>query len=299
MRFASFYLHISLLGPNERRLSLHPPHLMDSKGQSTPGALIPFCAYNQVMSAVSKNMSGLTFPVCDQFKPVVKNGQVCYALDMKDVALAKRGKTKPGRGFGVWLAINMPMFSSDVVEFPAKYTSSKDTLSRNMVTLHLSLLQEYTGFWPGMYTMTSLKKLTGTDAFLGLPDNVKNCQVGDQESCKNKQFMEEVQKQCGCIPWSLGINEAQTIGAYNYCSPAAFACIDNIKDRTSDCRVSCTGLHAVVSYVFDTDEVSYWKKFGDMSYEYKRYLNNYAENLEFDSSSESLSINDNADPYSI
>ena len=63
-------------------MSLNPPHLTDSKGRPTPGSLIPFCAYNRAMSTLGKNLSGLTFPVCDQFKPVVKDGQVCYALDM-------------------------------------------------------------------------------------------------------------------------------------------------------------------------------------------------------------------------
>ena len=277
---------------------MNPPHLMDSKGLPTPGALIPVCAYNQVMSAVGKNMSGLTFPACDQFKPVVKDGQVCYALDMNDVALAKKGITRPGEGFGVWLAINMEMSSMDKVDIPNRYSISKDTQGKNRVRLYLSLLQEYTDLRSGLYALTSLKKLTGTDAFLGLPDEVKNCQVRDQEQCKNEWFMEEVQKHCGCIPWSLGnMNEAQTMEAINYCSPAMAPCIDNIKDRSSDCRVSCTGLHAVVWYTLSNQDDSFWQKFKDLSDEYKRFLNNYAENLQFDSSSKNLSNYDDVGPF--
>ena len=137
--------------------------------------------------------------------------------------------------------------------------------------------------------MTSLKKLTGTHTFLGLPDDVKNCQVGDQEKCKNDKFIEKVKKECGCIPWSLG----NRYKAENFCSPAELACVDNIFDETTDdddCRTSCTGLHAVVWHLNNTTkDEQFWKKFGQMEEEYKRYLNNYADNLEYNSSSETLS----------
>ena len=147
-------------------MSLNPPHLTDSKGRPTPGSLIPFCAYNRAMSTLGKNLSGLTFPICDQFKPVVKDGQVCYALDMSDLESKRKGKTKRGRGFGVWLVINMEMSSKQNFFIPKEFMMKKNAERRKSVTIHLSLLQEFTDVRAGVYGMTSLKKLTGTDTFL-------------------------------------------------------------------------------------------------------------------------------------
>ena len=168
-----------ITGRAELEMALNPPHLMDSTGQPSPGALIPFCAYNQAMGTLGKNLSGLTFPVCDQFRPVIKNGQVCYALDMNNLGPMEKGKTKRDKEFGISLVINMEMSSKENFFMPKEFKTNKNTERSQSVTIHLSLLQEFTDVRAGVYGMTSLKKLTGTDTFLDLPDNVKDCQVGD------------------------------------------------------------------------------------------------------------------------
>ena len=266
-------------------MSLNIPHLLDSKGRPTPGSLIPFCAYNQAMSTLGKNLSGLTFPVCDQFKPVIKGGQVCYALEITDLRPTKKGKTKQDKGFGVWLVINMEMSSTENFFNPEEFLMYKNTPRSNRLTIHLSLLQEFTDVRAGAYGMTSLKKLTGTDTFLGLPDDVKDCQVGDQVRCENNRFIERVKTECGCIPWSLG----DRYNAETFCSPTGLSCVNNMEASDEDCRPSCTGLHAVVLHTNNTKDEGFWQKFGDMEEEYKGYLNNYAENLEYYSSSDNLS----------
>ena len=262
-------------------MSLHPPHLLDSIGRPTPGSLVPFCAYNQAMSTLGKNIPGLTFPVCDRFKPVIKDGHVCYALDMIDLDPKEKGKTERGEGFGIWLVINMEMSSKENFFIPNEFMINKNTQRSNHVTIHLSLLQEFTDVRPGVYGMTSLKKLTGTDTFLGLPDNVKDCQVGDQERCKNEKFIEKVTRECGCIPWSLGYRHK----AEKFCSPSALSCVQNVEKTDDDCKPTCTGLHAVVWHSSLTKNEQFWQKFEEMEEEYKGYRNSYAENLEYNSSS--------------
>ena len=59
--------------------------------------------------------------------------------------------------------------------------------------------------------------------------------------------------------------------------------------KSSDCKVSCTGLYADVNYVNDTRKDMYWQKFAKMTENYQRYLNNFAENLIYNSSSKNLS----------
>ena len=84
-------------------LSLHPPHLTDTKGLP---ALIPFCAYGGDMKILGEHITSLDFPVCNAFEPKIIEGEHCYALDLK--ALVSNGslETKAGRGNGLLLAID-------------------------------------------------------------------------------------------------------------------------------------------------------------------------------------------------
>ena len=75
----------------------------------------------------------------------------------------------------------------------------------------------------------------------------------------------------------------------SFCSPDANACIQKISKGHSDCRISCTGLYAVVWYQVDDGNDPMKKKFAWMTSEYHRYLNDYANNLLYNSSSKSLS----------
>ena len=76
----------------------------------------------------------------------------------------------------------------------------------------------------------------------------------------------------------------------NYCSPESAGCIENIDLVSPQCRVSCTGLYADVNYYNGTRKDTYWQKFANMTENYHRYLNDYAENLIYNSSTRNLSI---------
>ena len=76
----------------------------------------------------------------------------------------------------------------------------------------------------------------------------------------------------------------------SYCGSDANFCIENVSKHHADCKISCTGLHAVVWYLEnDPDKQKFDQKLVQMTSEYHQYLNNYAENLVYNSSSESLS----------
>ena len=156
--------------------------------------------------------------------------------------------------------------------------------------------------------MTSLKKMTGTDAFLDLPENIKGCQIEDQEMCYSRRYIEELQNQCKCLPWALRasipqkvlnpvvcVNQCEIFQNTSFCDPNANSCIESVSKRHSDCKISCSGLYAVVWYLGDEQNENDFKKgksgqkFARMTSAYHRYLNNYAENLVYNSSSEDLS----------
>ena len=72
----------SVPDPSIAGLSLHPPHLTDSKGLP---ALIPFCAYRGNMRIMGEHINGLDFPVCNAFKPKIIDGELCYARGGTDL----------------------------------------------------------------------------------------------------------------------------------------------------------------------------------------------------------------------
>ena len=58
--------------------------------------------------------------------------------------------------------------------------------------------------------MFALKKMTGTDTFLELPD-AKKCKTETFDECHVVRYIPEVQKQCGCLPWGLNSTLAQQV----------------------------------------------------------------------------------------
>ena len=74
---------------------------------------------------------------------------------------------------------------------------------KNTVEIYLPTLAPYSAHDPGSYMMTSLKKMTGTDNFLEMPETTKQCQNEVFEDCKAKYLTANGQKECGCLPWAL------------------------------------------------------------------------------------------------
>ena len=199
------------LGSGVMEVSLNPPHLLDSKGELTPDALIPFCAYDGDMNITGQYIQGLDFPICNKFKPTILNGQLCYTLDLKDI-LKGKVVTRPGRGFGLTLAIEQKEIAAPKDEGLKTFTNSLQSgrlytrmdVPEFSPSIHLNNLVKYTDTRAGLYKMSVLKKMTGTDGFLNLADVTKGCQIEVKEDCEKRKYLEEVEQRCGCLPWTLG-----------------------------------------------------------------------------------------------
>ena len=64
-------------------------------------------------------------------------------------------------------------------------------------------MSSYSGYRAGSYGMSSLKKMSGTTRFLQLPEDTIDCKLETFEECNTNLFIEQVQAQCGCVPWAL------------------------------------------------------------------------------------------------
>ena len=190
-------------------MSLYPPHLIDSGGSLTPAALIPFCAYQTNMSLLGQTRPDLPFPVCDQFQPTVLEGQRCYTLDLNSTS---KKETKSGLKNGLLLLLDPGRLEPRQKPKPTAPENflflnldplTIESSDRSSARIYLNTLASFTDFREGKYAMSSLKQMAGTGSFLDLPEEKRHCQKQSFETCQALRYVEEVQKICGCIPWSL------------------------------------------------------------------------------------------------
>ena len=66
------------------------------------------------------------------------------------------------------------------------------------------------------FSMTALKKMTATEGFLKLSDNRRNCSSRPFEACHTERYIEEVQRLCGCVPWTLSGATTLKVGVLTY-----------------------------------------------------------------------------------
>ena len=160
---------------------------------------------------MGQRIKGLDYPACNKFEPTILDGEVCYALDIKTAIPSAKGKTQPGKGKSIFLAINMGMgtdLAGQTMKSEVEYTNTSnfetgEVIREGTVTINLGTLLRFTDSRPGLYEMTSLKQMTGTSSFLGLSDEKKKCQIEMQQSCYNREYVENIQHHCGCTPWHL------------------------------------------------------------------------------------------------
>jgi hypothetical protein len=58
----------------------HPVHLVNRAGRLMPSAFIPFCFFGPRI--LGRRIANFSLPVCDQFRPVILHGDLCYRIDI-------------------------------------------------------------------------------------------------------------------------------------------------------------------------------------------------------------------------
>ena len=165
-----------------------------------PAAFIPICAYQGKF--LGSTRSGVNFTICDLFQPKLVDNHLCYSLNPKKM---QEWKTKPDRQNGLVLVIDPGVSwvkndNGQMVGSNAKPQNGSDIIGG--VFIHT--LSHFHDVRAGTYILQSLKKMTGSTSFLGLPNDQKECQTEQYEQCIGKRYREKVTKECGCVPWSMG-----------------------------------------------------------------------------------------------
>ena len=63
-----------------QKASNHPVHILNSKGDFSPSAFIPFCVFGN--NIIGQKIDDFEVPVCNIFVAKNWNDQVCYELDL-------------------------------------------------------------------------------------------------------------------------------------------------------------------------------------------------------------------------
>ena len=135
--------------------------------------------------------------VCDQFQPIIREGQPCYLLD---IAKSVERSTKAGIPNGLWILLDPSPFRLNVS------TEMKPGDKTLEFKVYVHTLAQYTANGPGEYAMSAIKDMKGTKSFKQLPDIQKNCQDHNREECETKRFLDQVQNNCNCVPWALMVD---------------------------------------------------------------------------------------------
>ena len=164
-----------------------------------PAAFIPICAYQGKF--LGSTRPGVNFTICDLFQPKLVENNLCYSLNPQKI---KKWKTKPNHENGLLLVIDPGVSLSE--ENNRQMAGSLDKTQSDSdffggVFIHT--LSHFHDARAGTYILQSLKKMIGTTQFLGLPNNQKECQIETFEECVGKRFLDNVQNECGCIPWAM------------------------------------------------------------------------------------------------
>ena len=69
--------------PHIREIINHPPHILkENDGTLSPSSFIPFCSFAGNWNVTGVATDIFSVPVCNIFKEVIVDGQVCYQADI-------------------------------------------------------------------------------------------------------------------------------------------------------------------------------------------------------------------------
>ena len=169
-----------------------------------PSALIPFCSFGSTLKG--KHSQNISLRVCHLFDPVVRDGKLCYQMDMTK----KMPNENTVQGEGLTLIIDANIEKSVAKEVKREVKTNLEGFdlrespveTKKLVGVNIGTLAPYSAFGPGNYILTSVKQMSATEGFLSMSEKKRECEKETLESCEARLFEERVKK-CGCTPQSL------------------------------------------------------------------------------------------------
>ena len=74
----------------------------------------------------------------------------------------------------------------------------------------------------GEYNLNALKEIKSTESYLGLDEDVRECQNDEpQDNCTTRHYVDSLMQQCGCLPFNIRLSIEENL----------FSCRMNINVR--------------------------------------------------------------------
>ena len=142
-----------------------------------------------------------------------------------------------------------------------------------------------------------MKEIKVTESFLGLDNDIKQCQTKDSYlDCTSKHYMERVTQDCGCVPLSLMISKevlvlffvnlsdffifASLVPIFQapICTAGQLKCLKNITVNNSLCLNNCKGMMITSFYKdYHTKDLNLNPFISELIQDY----NNYKKDFQF------------------
>ena len=280
----------------------HPVHLKSQSGKFSPSALIPYCAFKSELTMDSKDTHpNLSYPICTSFVPDILEGQLCYTMKLNRTG----GK---GKRNGLMLLVDLNKqrsFETSLGKGQSvedKNQMSLDTeLSRRDTSakIQINAMSPITEYGHGTYKMTSVKRMTATKDFLGMEQDIRNCELEKYEECRTRHLMDK----CRCVPWELKqqhikVQPQFAIILFGFqegpiCTPFGRDCVDAEASKTYDCKTACTGIYTDVQWHDETVGKSRdggteenQESYHLLVNEYREFQRNYSRNFRFEATAD-------------
>ena len=177
----------------------HPPHVRSTWSS----ALIPLCGYKNYSNFAENTLFGVNLPFCSSFFPTMLGGQLCYKLSLnKTSGNGKKNGLKMLLDYNEDRSIQVSSIQGKQI-MPAKaiFTYNDDFENKQDISakILISTLSSFEGFGGGLYSMTSVKRMTSKKGFLRMDPKIRNCNIELHEDCRTRKLLEK----CRCIPWEM------------------------------------------------------------------------------------------------
>ena len=183
------------------------------------------------MSAMGVKIDQFDVPVCNSFQAKIQNDQLCYEVDLNRFVDAENLGSQLKLGFNIIMDYNEDrqivfddqvsqskdinlakrIVESEQEEHAFIYLNTIGKLIQFALHKHFLCLEPVKLIGEGEYNLNVLKESIATTSYLGLDQNIRECQ--NEESlynCTTRKYIDSLLDQCGCLPLNIKIDKVKS-----------------------------------------------------------------------------------------